>query len=274
MGDENAEPQMPNGHRSDALGTKFVDKTGDLHEKAQQKQGKLKPPNSGKDAKQDKQPAGGFDKTPIPQAPPGFTLKFTFHRATNLPMADLHTLSSDPYVSAQLNTSLRPRHKEDPPMRFRTQTIRRNTEPVWDCEWIVANVPADGFVMKCRVNDEDPADHDDRLGDVHVHVDRIGENWEGIHEHAYKIKKKKGSKRAYLARGCASMFSSGVHLDGELVFSAEVLGRTESNDEGRTWTVGPCQWSQHLSPLIGRLAGTKDPSKTKGKDGKKTEEYK
>lgn len=274
MGDENPQPQMPNGHRSDALATKFVDKTGEVQEKAQHKQDHLRPTNRDKDRKQDKQPAGGFDSTPIPQAQPGFTIKFTFHRATNLPMADVHTLSSDPYVSAQLNTNLRPRHKEDPPMRFRTRTIRRNTQPVWDCEWIVANIPSDGFVMKMRICDEDPADHDDRLGDVEIHVDRIGEDWGGIHEEPYKIKKKKGSKRAYLIRGCAAMFSSGVDMHGELVFSAELLGRTESNDEGRTWTVGPCQWTKHLSALIGRLAGTKDPSTTKGKDGKETEQYK
>ena len=274
MADDNPQPQMPNGHRSAALATKLVDKTCDLHEKAQQKQDKFKPRNTDKDGKKDKQPAGGFDKTPIPPAPPGFTLKFTFHRATNLPMADLHTLSSDPYVSARLETSLRPRHREDPPMCFRTRTIRRNTEPVWNCEWIVANIPADGFVMKARIYDEDPAEHDDRLGEVHIRVDGIGEDWEGIREQAYKIKKKNSSKKAYLARGCAAIFSRGVRMDGELVFSARVLGRTESNDEGRTWTVGPCQWSQHLSPLIGRLTGTKDPRKTKEKDGKKTERYK
>lgn len=274
MEDGNAQPQIPNNHRNDALATKFVDKTGDLQEKARQGQNKLKPPNSDKDGKQNKQPAGGFDKTPIPQAPPGFTVKFTFHRATKLPMADVHTLSSDPYVTAQLKTSLRPRHKEDPPMRFRSRTMRRNTEPVWDCEWIVANVPADGFEIKIRIYDEDPNLHDDRLGDVHIRVNGIGLDWEGIHEQAYKVRRKKANKRAYLIRGCAAMFSSGTHMDGELVFSAQVLGRTESNGEGRTWTVGPCQWTQHLSPLIGRLAGTKDSTKTKEHNGKETEQYK
>jgi len=266
------QPQMPNGHRTDALATKFVDRTGDWHEKEQQK--KAQATNGNKDQKQDKQPAGGFDKTPIPRAPQGYTLKFTFHRATNLPMADIHSLSSDPYVLAQLNTSLPARHKEDPAMRFRTPTIRRNTEPVWNCDWIVANVPASGFELKARLYDEDPADHDDRLGNVHVYVNGIGENWEGIHEQAFKVKKRMGSKRAYLIRGCAAMFSKGTHMDGELILSVKFLERTESNDEGRTWTVGPCAWSQHLSPLIGRIAGTKEPGKKNKGDGKETERYK
>ncbi|KAI9852191.1 MAG: hypothetical protein M1830_006815, partial [Pleopsidium flavum] len=224
--------------------------------------------------KQEKQPAGGFDETTIPRAPQGYTLKFTFHRATNLPMADINSLSSDPYISAQLNMSLPARHKEDPPMRFRTPTIRRNTEPVWNCDWIVANVPASGFDLKVRLYDEDPADHDDRLGNVHVHVNGISGDWEGIHEQEFKIKKRMGSKRAYLIRGCAAMFSKGMHMDGELVVSVKLLERTESNDEGRTWTVGPCAWSQHLSPLIGRLAGTKEPGKKNQDGGKETERYK
>lgn len=270
--DVDTQPQMPNGHRTDALATKFVDRTGDLQGKAQQT--KAKPSNSNKDEKQEKQPAGGHDETPVPSASPGYTLKFTFHRATNLPMADINSLSSDPFIVAQLHTSLPVRHKEDPPMRLRTPTIRRSTEPVWNCEWIVANVPASGFALKARLYDEDPADHDDRLGNVHVHVNGITGNWEGIHEQGFKIKKRMGSTRAYLIQGCAAMFSRGTHMAGELFVSVKLLERTESNNEGRTWTVGPCAWSKHLSPLIGRLAGTKEPGK-KNKDGEKeTERYK
>lgn len=245
----------PNGHRSDAIATKVVN----LQEK--------KPHISEK--KKDKPPAGGHDETPIPKAPPGFTLKFTFHRAANLPMADINSLSSDPYILAQLNTDLPTRHKQDPHMRFRTPTIRRSTDPVWNCEWIIANVPASGFALKARIYDEDPADHDDRLGNVHVHVDEIGEGWVGIKEQEFRIKKRMGSKRAYLIRGCASMLSSNVPLSGTLVMSVELLGRTEGDHGGRVWTVGPCAWSQHFSPMIGRLAGTKDP----GKDGA-AEKYK
>ena len=250
---------QPNGHHSVGYAAKFDKKAEELHDKATK---------HGDGKKDDGKPAGGFDDTPIPQAPPGFDVKFTFHRAMKLPMADINTMSSDPYVLAQLNTKLAPRHKQDPPMRFRTPTIRRNCDPEWNSEWIVANVPASGFKLKARIYDEDPADHDDRLGNVHVPVESISEQWQGIHEEHYKIKKRMGSKRAYLIRGCAAMFSKGLKMSGELVVSVEVLGRTQTDNGGRVWTIGPCNWSQHLSPMVGRLAGIKEP----GKDGK-SEKY-
>lgn len=253
-------PQEHHGdHHTDAIAAKLVNKTANLHDKTA----------PGKERKKDKPPAGGHDETPIPSAPLGYTLKFTFHRAESLPMADITSLSSDPYLIVQLNTKLSTRHKQDPYMRFRTPTIRRSVNPVWDCEWIVANVPPSGFALKARIYDEDPANHDDRLGNVHVHVNGIGEDWEGIREQSFKIRKRSGSKRAYLVRGCASMISSSVKLSGNLFISVEVLGRTEEDHGGRIWTVGPCAWSQHFSPMIGRLAGTKDDSQ----DGK-TEKYK
>lgn len=252
--DDHAKKQ-PAHNQSAAYAEKAVHKADSLQEKAAK---------HGKGNKPDGQPAGGFDDTPVPQAPPGYTVKFTFHRATSLPMADLNSLSSDPYVLAQLNTRLQPRHKQDPNMRFRTPTIRRSTEPVWNAEWIVANVPATGFALKARIYDEDPADHDDRLGNVHVHVDSLREGWEGIKEQAFKIKKRMGSKRAYLVRGCAAMFSRNIQMSGDLVVSVEVLGKTETDNGGRCWTVGPCAWSQHLSPMIGRITGTKEP----GEQGK------
>ena len=257
MASEKATAQ-PNGHHSVGIATKFDAKAEKFQGKAAEHKGK---PDDG-------QPAGGFDDTPIPRAPPGFDVKFTFHRAAQLPMADINSLSSDPFILAKLSTKLPTRHKQDPPMLFRTPTIRRNCDPEWNSEWIVANVPASGFALKARIYDEDPADHDDRLGNVTVQVDSINGQSPGIREQHYKIKKRMGSKRAYLIRGCAAMFSKGVHMSGELVLSIEVLGRTETDDGGRMWTVGPCNWSQHLSPMIGRLAGTKEPGQ-----GGKAEKY-
>ena len=262
-GEPSTGPRGRPEHRTDALATKFVDKTGQMQEKALQK-------TPGADGK-DEGPAGGFDNTPVPNAPPGYTVKFTFHRATNLPMADISTLSSDPYVLAQLKTSLTTRHKQDPYLRFRTTTIRRNVEPEWNNDWIVANIPASGFQLKARIYDEDPADHDDRLGNVHVNVAGLDENWGGIREESYNIKKRMGSKRAYFIRGCAAMFKRGVHMSGHLVISVQVLGRSQVENGGRMFTVGPCNWTKHLSPLIGRLTGTKDPSGDSGE--KKTEKY-
>ncbi|KAI9781860.1 MAG: hypothetical protein M1839_005652 [Geoglossum umbratile] len=208
--------------------------------------------------KEGKQPRGGFSDTPIPAAEPGYTLRITFIRATNLPMADLSSLSSDPFVRAEFKTSLPMRHKEDPILSFRTPTIRRNVNPEWNAAWVIANVPSSGFRMKARILDEDQVDHDDRLGSVHVYVDHVDESWEGICEKAFKIRKRSGSKRAYLVRGCAVMFRRGVEMSGELTLSVEVLGRTEDKG-GRVYTIGPNYWSKHYSPLIGKLTGTKGP---------------
>ncbi|KAK5681508.1 hypothetical protein LTS10_006040 [Elasticomyces elasticus] len=205
-------------------------------------------------------PAGGFDATPIPSRLAGYTLKITIHRATNLPMADLNSFSSDPYVLAQIDTETPTRHKEDPPVRHRTQTIRQNTEPVWNDEWIVANIPASGMKLKLRVYDEDPADKDDRLGNVHVHVDRIGDDWVGLREQSYEMKARMASKRAYLIRMVAVCMQTSKHLRGNLFVSIENLGRTQQDGQnGRIYTVGPCRWVRHYDPILGRIMGMKEP---------------
>ena len=265
MDHEKIATQAPGGHRTDAYAQKLDAKAEALQQKKEQHGLQKK--------KDDRGPAGGFDDSPIPQASPGFTVKFTIHRAHSLPFADFNTFSSDPYVMAELQTDLPTRHKQDPPMRWRTQTIRRCVEPVWDSTWIVANVPASGFALKARIYDEDPGDHDDRLGNVHVHVDGISEDFSPIKERSYSIKKRMGSKRAYLMRGCAAIFNRNIHMSGTLTVSVEVLGKTATGNGGRLYTVGPCNWTQHFSPMIGRLAGTKEPG-TEGKDRKQHETYK
>jgi hypothetical protein len=232
-----------------------------------------------KDTKVSKKPKGGFDATPIPGAPSGYTIKITIHRAQNLPMADLNSLSSDPFVVTQMYTTNITRHKEDPPLRMRTFTVRRDVNPEWDAEWVVANVPATGFKLKCRIYDEDPADHDDRLGNAHILVPSLDENWQGIQEQSFKVKKRMGSKRAYLVQALATGVRIRKHMDGHLVLSIKMLGKTESEDGGRVYTVGPMWWTRHYSPLLGRFLGRKTPGK-QGEDGDeepgkpKTERYK
>ncbi|CAO2648797.1 Nn.00g097460.m01.CDS01 [Neocucurbitaria sp. VM-36] len=205
-------------------------------------------------------PEGGFDDTPIPRAPPGYTVKFTFHGANHLPLADINTLSADPFIMAELNTGLPTRHKEDPPLSVRTPTIRQSTDPVWNCAWVVANVPASGFKLKCRIYDEDPADHDDRLGNVHIEVGALSETWAGIKEEKYPIRKRMVSKRAWLLRAIAVCFGKAEHMNGTLTVSVEVLGRTQDETGGRAYTVGPQFWIRHYSPLLGRLLGQKEPN--------------
>ena len=232
-----------------------------------------------------KGPEGGFDSTPVPSLPSGtigHTLKFTFHRAMNLAMGDAHVFSSDPYVLAQLNTDVSKRHKEDPPLRFRTPTVRRSTDPEWNEEWIVANVPSSGFTLKVRVYDEDPADPDDLLGKVHVHLPSLNDGWTGIKDQRYRLAVRESSKRALLVRTIASCFGIVEHMTGELYVSIELLGRTEEdNQHGRSYTVGPCRWIRHYSSVLGRITKTKQPGQKgerqdttgDGKPDKRVEHY-
>jgi len=267
MADTDASPEAPVAkkiHQLDQFAVKGVNKAENFQSKIDGK--KLHSNN------EEKKPAGGFDSTPVPQASTAYTVKFTIHRAAALPFADINTLSSDPYVLAELVTELKPRHKQDPHMLHRTRTIRRDVNPEWNEVWIVAGVPPTGFQLKCRLYDEDPANHDDRLGNVTITVPSLGEGFEPIREQSYKVKKAKGSKRAYLVRGCAAAFNSNIPLSGELVLSVEVLGRTKGNSEGRVWTVGPCDWIKHFSPMMGRIAGVKDEGETDDQ-GRKIEKY-
>jgi hypothetical protein len=237
-------------------------KVGAAKEKLSRKEEKLKMKNN---------PPGGYDKTPVPPARDGYTIKFTFHRAENLPVADLNSRSSDPYIHATLTSALQKRHKEDPDLIIRTPTVHKDTNPVWNTEWTVAGIPSTGFRLKCRLYDEDPSDHDDRLGNVTVHVNHIGPDWPGIKEDHFEVKKRMASKRAYSIRACAVLLSS-VKMAGGLYLSAELIGESEK-PYGRMYTIAETSWIKHYSPMIGRLAGTKAPGSSEGgKDGK-TEKY-
>ena len=231
---------------------------------------KSKDENADSEKKDNNNPPGGYDSTPIPYQPGGYTVKITIHRATNLPMADINSLSSDPYVLAECKTDGPMRHKEDPPLQFRTPTIRRNTDPEWNAEWIVANAPAGGFKLKLRVYDEDPANKDDRLGNVHIHVPAL-QGWAGMQQQKYHIEKKAGSKRAYVVRAVATCFRLAKHMHGDIYISMEVLEKTpEDGQNGRMYTLGPQWWTRHYSPLLGRIANTHDPAEEDSPIGTET----
>ncbi|KAJ4209861.1 hypothetical protein NW767_000139 [Fusarium falciforme] len=200
-------------------------------------------------------PPGGFDPTPLPDAPQGYTIRFIFHSASNLPPADFVTASSDPFLVATLRGTQPKRHKEDPDLVHRTRTIRRTTEPKWEEEWVVANVPPTGFTLKCRMYDEDFPDHDDRLGNVTIKIDRLSDTWKGLDE-TYKAKKRMMSKRAYFAKALTSVVNSNVHMTPVLHLSMELLGPSDP-PYAQMYTVGPTTWVKHFSPLIGRIAGVK-----------------
>ena len=206
-----------------------------------------------------KNPPGGHDSTSLrASSEPTYTIRITFHRATNIPMADIGDGSADPYLLAQLNTSHTTRHAEDPPLRYRSRTIQRTKEPEWNSQWVVAGVPQSGFTLKVRIYDEDPDDHDDRLGDVQVASGRIDESW-GIKEESYKASGRGSSMRAYGFRWCTKMTHRRQKIHPRLILSVKVLGRTK-DECGKAYTMNSF-WRCHCSPMIGRLAGTKDDNK-------------
>ncbi|KAJ5555444.1 hypothetical protein N7461_003914 [Penicillium sp. DV-2018c] len=245
-------------HPIDKYGPKFVEKADKIQHQVAMKD--------------ESKPAGGFDATPLPHAPPGYTLKITFHRAEDLPIADFGSFSSDPYVAAQMVVGLPKRHKQDPAVRFRTPTVRKDMNPKWECEWIVANVPASGFNLKCYVMDEDPADHDDKLGIAFIDVPALSEDWAGFKEKRFKVKKRFGSKRVYVFTN-VSAFATGHHKESWLVVSIECLGKTPGTEGGHMYTVGPNHWFKHFSPMIGRLAGIKDQVQSTDGSGKAISRY-
>ncbi|KAG5998913.1 hypothetical protein E4U54_002101 [Claviceps lovelessii] len=221
-----------------------------------------KPPHSRslslKKAVKPKKPPGGFDQTPLPDAPPGYTVRFGFLYAANLPPGDLTTVSSDPFLTATLKASNPKRHKEEPDLVYRTQTRRSTTDPEWNEEWVVANVPASGFTLKCRLYDEDSPDKDDRLGNVTVKVPQLSEAWDGIPAPGkeFEAKKRMISKRALVLKTITTCFHSDMHVTPRLCITMEVLGKSDP-PHAQMYTVGPTRWTKHFSPMIGRLTGTK-----------------
>lgn len=231
-----------------------------------------------------KGPPGGFDDTPLPDAPQGYTVRIIFHGASNLPPADFATASSDPFIHATLKGTQPTRHKEDPDLVHRTRTIRRTTEPQWEEEWIVANVPPTGFSLKCRLYDEDYPDSDDRLGNVTIKISELTDESRLFPAPGkeFYAKKRMGSKRAYFVKGVASLLSSET-ITPRVRISMEILGKSDP-PYAQMYTVGPTTWVKHYSPLIGRITGTKvntnvedDSRPEEAEDGhdkkKKTQKY-
>lgn len=261
-GDDGNMPKPKSGSQDNESKEKMENKKAD----------KKKDGKRGDKGKSTSKPEGGYDATPVPQhSMRTYTIKITLHRATNLPISDLSTASSDPYCLVQLNPPIASRHKADPYLRFRSITKYDTLNPEWEDEWIVAGVPKKGVTtLKIRVMDEDKSDSDDRLGDVKIELNNVGDYaWKDIKNQGFDVKKTKAGLRANLMRFCCSSADivSGQNPNKDeksdkLFLSVEVLGRTEKDKEcGKVYTVGPVRWRQHYSPLIGRMTGTKDPVK-------------
>lgn len=120
------------------------------------------------------------------------------------------------------------------------------------------------------------SDHNDRLGNVTIYVNGINESWQGFTNKVFHVKKRMGSKRAYLLKAGTSALHSGVSMTPRLYLSAVVLGKSDP-PHGQIYTVGPTYYFQHFSPMIGRITGIKvnkdETADAHGHDGTSTAEH-
>jgi hypothetical protein len=122
---------------------------------------------------------------------------------------------------------------------------------------VVAGIPESGFELKARLYDSDDYKKDDRLGTLHYHTGRLGESWPGVHEEEFKLRKSGAHPLAYGLRWCTSIVRSSRNLNARMTISIELLGKTEGEDMGKAYTINNFFFT-HYSPLIGKIAGTKD----------------
>ncbi|OCB89891.1 hypothetical protein A7U60_g2920 [Sanghuangporus baumii] len=201
-----------------------------------------------------------------------YNVLITIHRAANIPAADIHNLSADPYILATLNAPSRPQPPEEPRLRWRTPTVRATRDPVFNNRWLIGGAPQDGFILKLSVVDEDTKDRDDRLGGAVMAFtrDMMREGFE-IKERELKVQKRQGSIVPYILTYMEGILPGHkVRKHNRIVISAKVIGRTNDQDDFRVHTIGPNTYSLHFSPMIGsvvnrRNRATKDqPNKTTG----------
>ncbi|KAJ6477485.1 hypothetical protein DFH09DRAFT_1056521 [Mycena vulgaris] len=189
---------------------------------------------------------------------PTYTVQITFNRAKNLPVADIGTLSCDPYVLASLVIP------DADPLKFRTPTVRRNRDPTWDATWFVSGVPASGFKLVMILYDEDPGEFkDDRLGKAVARLgpEQMNEGFESL-ETEYTLQKRKGDLHPYiLTYLTACLPGEKLKKHNRVVASLRVLRKdSDQKDDQRMYTLGPNHYSRHFSPLIGSMVN-KAPSK-------------
>ncbi|KAI0771120.1 hypothetical protein BD413DRAFT_625672 [Trametes elegans] len=210
-----------------------------------------------------------------PSAPPRYTCEIVFHSATNVPLADLNDLASDPYILATLipiPPSARGPDSDTPQqsISFRTPTARRTLNPTFNAHWVVSGVPAAGFELVLALRDEDPGDGDDALGKAVVRVpdpqhgtgvQALAAGWHA-RAREYKVHKRHGGLRARLGTSLAQLVARArVGHRTRVVLSVRVVGpaprRGGEDGGGRVYTLGPHVFVRHFSPLATHLTAVR-----------------
>ena len=177
---------------------------------------------------------------------PLYTCKITFVKVTSVPVADLHDLSCDTYLQATLSTDVSTSQHDIIPqtLTYRTHTCRRTLNPEFNASWIVAGIPASGFLLSIKLRDEDPGNYDDDLGKTVLLLPNAGEGtlsegWRSG-DREYKVHKRKGSILSKVFTCIARVLTRGdIGHRVRLWVRAEVLGKSENQDDRRLYTVGP-----------------------------------
>ena len=185
-----------------------------------------------------------------------YTVEITIHRAQHVPVGDILNLSSDPNIRATLypqNSTQLDDSLQGQVLRYRTHTVRRNLEPVFDCKWIVGGIPESGFVLELCLRDEDPGQflRDERLGKGVIPVpgpgEKLEEGWE-LSENECKIDKRKGAIRTHISTYVARLISrGGIGHHTRVWVSVRVLGKSKvlEDNPNRMYTLGPRKQAGH-----------------------------
>ncbi|OBZ68950.1 hypothetical protein A0H81_11050 [Grifola frondosa] len=193
-----------------------------------------------------------------------YTCEITIQRAVNVPVGDIHNISSDPYVVATLcvNPNAKPPDTDSSArtIRYRTHTVRRTLTPEFNCRWLVSGVPASGFTLTLSLHDEDPLSHDDTLGKAWVQFPgdslSLTEGWDSGSREC-KVHKRHGGVRTRITTYAMKLATRGrVEHRTRIWVSVKVLGKAHDQHDHRVYTLGPHTFVQHFSPLAGYLVGT------------------
>ena len=175
--------------------------------------------------------------------PPGprYTLHITFRSGRHLPVGDLATRSSDPYIIS----TLRFPNSGVPKLHRRTSTIQTTLEPVWNEQWTVSNVPVTGVELKLKVMDEDTHNHDDKLGVARIYTGQLDRS-EADLVYLEILKPSKGvwsgAKRA-MASGCGPDSSNKAEV--EFSIRVEQMDRPDESLQ-RAYTLAPNWYSRQF----------------------------
>lgn len=186
---------------------------------------------------------------------PGDTLyvcKITFLKVTDVPVADFHDLSCDPYLQATLSADTDENDGVPQTLTYRTQTCRRTLNPEFNAAWIVSGIPASGFLLSIKLRDEDPGNYDDDLGKAVLRMPnadegKLEEGWKSG-DREYKVHKRRGSVMSKVFTCTANVLTRGdIGHRVRIWVRAEVIAKAGDQKDRRLYTVGPRKSTYNIS---------------------------